>query len=148
MSHIVAIQTEIKDIEAVKRACAELGLEFKENQTTCAFWPSQGKPQTHPCTHAIALPVGHYKMELGLVRQPSGSYTLVGDELLKLDNNEHGWCERIFGRLTNPLGKNFNKLLQLYGVNKATIEAKKRGYLVTRSIVPGTQKIQLAVTGM
>jgi hypothetical protein len=151
MSHIVSIATEIKDIEAVKRACAELGLVFKENQTTCKFWHAQ----QHTCTHAIELPKGSlpYAMELGLVRQASGSYSLVGDELLRLGAedeayHEKGWPKRLVGTDTNPLGTNFNKLLQLYGVAKATIEAKKRGYLVTRSQVPGTNKIQLCVTGM
>lgn len=147
MSHIVSIQTAIKDIDAVKAACAELGLEFKENQRTCAFWPTGGAPQTHPCTHAIALPVGTYRMELGLVLKPDGTYELVGDELLKLDDTSY-WNKALFGLERNPLGQNFNKLLQLYGVHKATLEAKKRGYLVTRTVIPNTQKIQLTVTGM
>lgn len=152
MSHIATIKTEIKDLEAVKLACAELGLEFLEGQKTCKFYPKAGSPQTHPCDHAIKLPEGNgsFAMELGLVKTEKG-FDLVGDDLLKLSENcENGqfWCETIFGMEKNPLGKNFNKLLQLYAVNKATIESKKMGYLVKRQYVPGTQKIQLVVTGM
>lgn len=145
MSHIATIKTEIKDIEAVKLACAELGLEFKENQKTCKFWPTAGRPQEHPCEHAVALPIGSYEMELGLVKTETG-YSLVGDNLLHHDDPTV--CQTLFGLDKNPLGKNYSKLLQLYAVNKATIESKKRGYLVQRQYVPGTQKIQLVVTGM
>ena len=152
MSHIATIKTEITDLEAVKLACQELGLEFMEGQTTCAFWPNEGAPQLQPCTHAIKLPVGAYRMELGLVKTAKG-YDLVGDDLLKLaetDVNQSGnfWCQQIFGMNKNPLGKNFGKLLQAYGLNKATMEAKRRGYLVARQYVPNTQKVQLVVTGM
>jgi hypothetical protein len=152
MSHIATIKTEIKDLEAVKLACKELGLEFRENQKTCAFYPESGTPQQHPCDHAIKLPEGDFPMELGLVKTANG-YDLVGDELLKIseEDGEHNggfWVPKIFGMETNPLGTNYSKLLQLYAVNKATIESKKRGYLVKRQYVPGTQKIQLVVTGM
>lgn len=150
MSHIALIKTQITDLEAVKLACAELGLTFLENQTTCKFWPNAGTAQEHPCTHAIGLPKGNYCMELGLVRTATG-YDLVGDELLKWDEKDdsgYNWTRSLMGRDRNPLGVNFGKLLQSYGVNKATIEAKRRGYMVSRQYVPNTQTIQLVVTGV
>ncbi|MGN6556202.1 MAG: hypothetical protein ACTHLW_21030 [Verrucomicrobiota bacterium] len=152
MSHIATIATTITDLNAVKLACAELGLTFNENQTTCMFWPDAGQPQLQPCDHAIQLPSGSYKMELGLVRNPDGSYALVGDDLLHQSEADgptgEYWVKAIFGMDKNPLGRKFQKLIQLYGVHKTTLEAKKKGWLVNRSYVPGTQKIQLTVTGM
>jgi hypothetical protein len=146
MSHIATIATQITDIEAVRHACAELGLTFVENQKTCAFWPSSGKPQLHPCDHAVTLPVGQFKMELGLVRDKAGCYSLVGDDMLHL--NDRSTCQMIFGRDTNPLGTKFNKLMQLYAVHKTQIEAKRKGWIVTRKVVAGSNKIQLSISGM
>ncbi|MDB6027519.1 MAG: hypothetical protein JWM68_3742 [Verrucomicrobiales bacterium] len=150
MSHIATIQTQITDLEAVKRACKELGLVFKENQTTCAFWPSGNQPQLHPCTHAVELPVGDFRMELGLVKT-GNTYSLVGDDLLHMSEKDGqvgvNWCKDIFGRETNPLGQKFGKFLQLYGVHKATMEAQRKGYLVTRK-VGANNSIQIVATGM
>jgi hypothetical protein len=146
MSHIATIKTQITDLEAVKLACKELGLTFLENQTTCKFWPSWGRAQEHPCSHAIALPVGTYEMTLGLVREKDGSYTLVGDDMLHLDDVMT--CRLILGRDTNPLGSKYGKFLQAYGLNKATMEAKRKGYIVTRKYVPNSTSVQLVVTGV
>src|SRR5581483_2965777 len=121
----------------------------KENQTTCQFWPKEGVAQQQACTHAIGLPVNSCKMELGLLRNASGSYDLVGDELLmKSHTCKDGpfWLKHIMGRETNPLGKDFGRFIQLYGAHKATIEAQRRGWIVRRQEVGG--KIQLSVTGM
>ena len=151
MSHIATIQTSITDIEAVKLACKELGLTFKENQKTCDFWPTGGKPQQHPCDHAIGLPAGKYAMELGLVKTDKG-YDLVGDNLLHLseknkDASGEYWCQEIFGMNRNPLGEKYGKFLQSYGLNKASLEARRKGYLVTRQ-AGKNGAIKLVVTGM
>ncbi|MDB6017688.1 MAG: hypothetical protein JWR19_2177 [Pedosphaera sp.] len=150
MSHIATIKTAITDLEAVKRACKELGFTFKENQKTCAFWPTGSKPQQCACDHAIELPSGNYKMELGLVKTDTG-YDLVGDELMKLsEKDKRGpfWCKHIFGMDKNPLGQNFGRFIQHYGLHKTQIEAAKKGWLTTRKVVPGTDKIQVHITGM
>lgn len=141
MSHIATVKTEIRDLKALAAACKELGLTFVENQKTCRFW--NGK--TEPCDHAITLPARKQAMDLGLKQTKTG-FDLVGDAYLQRDDK--GTCNYVFGRETNPLGKSFGALIQLYGVHKSTIEAQKRGYLVKRQILPGTQKIQLVVTGV
>jgi|SRR5579884_1968719 len=150
MSHIAEIKTELKDLEAVKAACKELGLTFHEGQKTCAFYPTEAGAQQHPCDHAIGLPVGDYKMELGLTKQANGTFSLVGDNLLQLahtDDSGDYWCKRIFGRETNPLGSKFGTFIQHYAVHKATIEARKRGYMVNR-VAGKNGAIQLVVTGI
>lgn len=155
MSHIAKIKTEIKDLEAVRLACDELGLTFLENQKTCAFWPVERKPQQHPCDHAIRLPAGHFAMELGLVKTETG-YDLVGDELLHIDEKHTGkygrtgkeWCKNIFGTEVNPLGSNLGRFIRSYTANKVEIEAAKRGWLVSRSVVAGTNEIKMTLSGM
>lgn len=88
------------------------------------------------CDHAIQVPGSGY--DVGLLQNPeTGGYRIYFD---------------FYGgngsAIQNKIGVGGERLLQLYGVHKATLEAKKRGYLVTRKAVPGTQKIQLCVTGM
>ncbi len=151
MSHIATIKTEIKDLEALKLACRELGLTFLENQKTCKFYPVQNKPPLHPCDHAIAMPTHADKtmdMELGLVKTPTG-YNIAADDLMLLSENcpdGQFWAKHIFGTEVNPLGKKYGKLLQAYGVNKAILEARRKGYTATRKHVNGS--IQVCITGM
>lgn len=148
MSHIATIKTEITDLEALELACKELGLEFKEGQTSCLFRPQMNKTDTIPCSHAISLPKGQHWMELGLVKSDKG-YNLVGDELLELheeDDNGLAWARMIYARDTNPLGRKYGKLLQSYAVHKTVIEARRKGWSVKRTQVGA--KVQLTVTGM
>ncbi len=144
MSHIVKIATEIRDVEAIKLACAELGLVFKENQKTYKWWgESVGdyplpegitKDELGTCEHAIG--VNGTPWEIGLMRnKQTNGLRIVFD---------------FYGHQGAPLmaaiGKGGEKLLQMYGVHKATIEAKKRGLLVSRAQLG--QKIKLTVSGM
>ena len=46
--------------------------------------------------------------------------------------------------MENEVGKNYGKLLQLYGVHKATIEARKKGLsVIRRQNVNGSIKLVL-----
>jgi len=51
------------------------------------------------------------------------------------------------GHVEKEVGPNFGKLLQLYGVHKATAEARRKGYLAQRRAGKGGN-IQLVVTGI
>lgn len=51
-------------------------------------------------------------------KQPNNTYGLTTD-----------WWD---GHVEKEVGQNFGKLLQLYGVYKASAEARKRGHLVQR----------------
>jgi hypothetical protein len=144
MSHLVAIKTEVKDVAALKAACAEMGLVFKEGQRTYKWWgESMGdyplpegvtKAELGTCAHAIGVPGATW--EIGLMEnKKTGGYRIMfdfyGHEGQKLDA---------------AIGRGGEKLLQLYGVHKAQIEAKKRGLLFTRKQVGS--KIQCTVSGM
>lgn len=149
MSHVVSIKTELRDLEAVKAACKELGLTFHEGQKTIRWygrWMNDYdgedaafklgiKPEQYGnCDHAIELPGCRY--DIGLLRNPAtGGYKLYFD---------------YFGegqKIQAALGDNGQKLLQYYAANKATAEARKKGYTVQRQTARnGTLK--LTITGM
>jgi hypothetical protein len=151
MSHVVAIKTELKDLEAVKLACEEMGLTFKENQKSIRWfgqWVNDysaadaayklgiDTKDYGKCDHAISVPGSNYDVGL-LHNAETGGYKIYFDF--------YGTNGK---QIQKAIGVGGERLLQLYGVHKATIEAQKCGYLVTRSVVPNTQKIQLAVNGM
>lgn len=145
MSHVTSIQAEIKDIDAVKALCKEMGWTFKENQRTYKWWGMsvgdyplpQGQKESDlgRCDHAIGIPGTTW--EIGLRRNAqTGNYSL---------------CYDFFGSQGQPLqaaiGEKGQKFMQLYGVHKATLEARKRGYIVTRQSGQNGA-IKLVVTGL
>lgn len=110
MSHFTTINTQIKDIEALKTACAELGL------TVLAHADARGYSQnTIPGDYVIQLK-GPY--DIALNQQPDGSFGLTADL----------WA----GHVEAEVGKGYGRLLQLYAVHKAMKEARRKGHLVSR----------------
>jgi hypothetical protein len=137
MSHITTVKSDITDVAAVKALCAELGWALQENATEYRGWYGM-----QPCTHAIALPehVTGKPLDIGLIHDPqTGRFTLAYDHFLENDYGKNR---------PSPIGRGAKKLMQLYATHKAVIEAKKRGLIVTRRVVPGTQKIELTCTGI
>jgi hypothetical protein len=143
MSHVVAIQTELTDLQAIAATCRELGLTLKLGQKTFQWWgrsvgdyplpEGQTKESLGQCDHAIGVPGTTW--EIGLVKSGNG-YKL---------------CFDFFGHKGRPIleaigGEKGGKFLQAYGLNKATIEARRLGHNVSR--VPGKNgAINLVVTG-
>lgn len=125
MSHWTTIQTQIKDIEALRAACAELNLCLVENAQARGYGDNRLKAQ-----YVIRLN-GPY--DIALNRQPDSSYSLVADQ----------WN----GHVEAEVGRNFGRLLQLYAVHKATIEARKRGLSIQRKQLQ-TGAIQLTIGKM
>jgi hypothetical protein len=82
-----------------------------ENQKTCLYYRSQ----TASCDHAIQVPDASY--EIGLVANGKGGYQLIWDAYAQ-------------GGLTQVVGENGGKLKQAYGIEKAKIEARRKGYAV------------------
>src|SRR5688572_30352092 len=111
MSHFTTIKTQIKDIDALKAACAELGLPVLHNAEARGFYENKLKGE-----FVIKLK-GPY--DVALNKQSDGSYGFTADL----------WE----GRVEQEVGKDYGKLLQLYAVHKGMREARKRGHLVTRS---------------
>jgi len=120
----------LKDLRAVKEACRELGLTFVEGRKTYAWYGASvgdtalpegiTREQLGHCEHVIQVPGAGY--EIGLVKNPkTGGFRLLFDYW--------GPGKKIVDTLG---GQGVPKLIQAYGICKATIEAKARGYLVTR----------------
>ncbi len=111
MSHFTTIKTQIKDIEALRLACRELGLTLLQNAEARGYYENKTKGD-----YVIRLK-GPY--DIALNRQADGSFGLTSDL----------WN----GHVEKEVGSNYGKLLQLYGVHKATAEARKKGHLVRRA---------------
>jgi hypothetical protein len=111
MSHFTTIKTQVKDIDALRSACQEMGLTLLQNAEARGYYENKTKGD-----YVIRLK-GPY--DIALNKQPDGSYGLTADL----------WN----GHVEQEVGQGYGKLLQLYGVHKATLEARKKGHLVRRN---------------
>jgi hypothetical protein len=116
MSHIVTINTKIHDPAAVSAACRRLSLAE----------PVQGTAELFS-SEATGL----------LVRLPEWQYPVVIDTLtgtVRFDNFEGHWGNRV----------ELDKFVQRYAVEKARIEATKRGYAFNERVIEdGNIKVQI-----
>ena len=143
MSHVVDCNIVIKDLEAFKAACEELGMEFRLNQKTWkwygqwvndydaqdAAYKAGIKPEDYgKCVHAAAVKGDSSAYELGLVKNPKGEGFLLVFDFFGTEGRA----------LQEKIGKNASKLKSEYGLKLLEKTAKKRGYKVegvTRSKV-------------
>ena len=114
MSHFTTIKTEIKDLSALRSVCAEMGLVLLQNAA------ARGYGQTEMRAPYVIRLKGPY--DIALNRRANGTYELITD----------WWA----GHVAKEVGPGFGRLLQLYGVHKATLEARKRGYRLRRENQP------------
>ena len=120
MSHIVTIKTEVRDPVAVRAACARLGLAA----------PVAGTARLFSAT-ATGLIV-----QLPGWRYPVVCQTEIGQ--IQFDNYENRWGERA----------QLERLLQMYAVEKARLEARKQGYdVVEQPLANGAIKLTIHVRG-
>lgn len=137
MSHIASVKIIIKDLDALRRAAAELGLEFVEGQTTFKWYGRWLNDYHAPeaavnngfdpkkfgqCQHAIRIPNNASAYEVGVVANPNGEgFTLLYDNYAA-------------GRgLEAKIGQGAQKLQQEYGVQVARKQAARLGMRVTQS---------------
>ncbi len=126
VSHFTTIKTQIKDLKALRAACQELGLALVPNAQARGYNDNQIKAE-----QVIRLK-GPY--DIALNQQKDGSFGFTADF----------WD----GHVEKEVGPNYGKLIQLYGVHKATIEARKKGHLVKRaSLADGSIKLVIAGVG-
>lgn len=89
MSHLAEIECEIRDMQAVRAACAKLGWELKENVGEFQAWYDKQKAD-----HAIVIP--GTRLEIGLVKQANGSFRPVYDDMTHVNGTyirkENGLC--------------------------------------------------------
>ena len=120
MSHIVEIRTEIRDEAAVKAACVRLQLPTPEHKTVRLF----NATATGLC-----------------VQLPGWSYPVVANLAtgqLQYDNYQGHWGEQ----------KHLNSFLQAYAVEKARIEARKKGHAVSETrLHDGSIRVTIRVGG-
>ena len=125
-SHVVSIQVEVRDLDALQRAAESLGLEFRQDQQTYRWFgqwagdyplPEGMTPgQLGKCHHALAIPGKESAYEVGIVEQPDGSYRLMWDFFLGG-----------FG-LEEKIGTGAEKLIARYAIEKARSECERLGW--------------------
>jgi hypothetical protein len=117
MSHIVTIQTKVHDPAAVASACARQGLDA----------PIVGAARLYSGASVNGL----------IVRLPGWTYPAVVDLAtgeVKYDNYGGEWGEQA----------HLDKFLQLYAVERAKLEARKKGCSVNEQLLQdGSIKLQI-----
>ena len=108
MSHFTTIETQIKDIHALREACAEMKLLLLENAE------ARGYAQLHREGEYVIRLTGPYDIALNCAA--CGRYELTTD-----------WWG---GHVESEVGQDFGRLLQIYGVHKASREARAKGFRV------------------
>lgn len=121
MSHIVQIQTEVRDPVAIAAACRRLGLPT----------PIDGRHELFAGQTATGLGI-----QLRGWLYPAVFDTASGT--MSADTYGGRWGEQ----------QELDKFLQGYGVCKATAEAKRKGYAVAEQSLPdGSIKLTVNVGG-
>jgi hypothetical protein len=103
MSHVVSIQTKVRDLAAVAAACQRLGLAEPVQGTARLF-----------SGEATGL----------LVQLPGWQYPLAIDTAtgeVRYDNYGGAWGDQA----------HLDRFLQMYAVEKCRLEARKKGYQVS-----------------
>jgi hypothetical protein len=120
MSHIVEIKTEIRDEQAVKAACTRLQLAPPEHKSARLF----SATATGLC---VQLPGWQYPVVCNLQTGQA-----------QYDNYNGHWGEQ----------KELHKFLQGYAVEKAKIEARKKGHMCSETrLEDGSIRVTVRVGG-
>lgn len=114
MSHFTTIKTKLRDTDALRAACAELGLNLVQGGV------ARGYGNTCMRADWVIQLKGPY--DIAMKRSEDGSFSLVTD-----------WFG---GHVEKEVGKDFSRLLQIYGVHKAMHEAAKKGLPAVRQAQP------------
>jgi hypothetical protein len=149
MSHVATCDLHITNLDALREACEELGLELVLNQRTFKWYGrfmgdyngadaafSHGiKPEDYgKCVHAIRVKGNPQAYEIGLVPRPDGKpgYQPVFDF----------WGEGQGQALVAVVGKGCERLKDHYGAAVACRIYKAKGYHVSKQIVNGAVHFQ------
>lgn len=108
MSHISKIELEVTDLGVLCQACKRLKLSFIRDQQTLKWYGKDGI-----CQHVIRIPQANY--EIGIIER-AGRYELC--------------CDFYDQGLQRAIGNGGGLLKQAYALEKATIEARRKGYRV------------------
>ena len=120
MSHIVTIQTKVRDAVALAAACRRLGLAEPVHGTARLF-ASEATGQI------VQLPGWNYPVVID---------TATGE--IRYDTFNGTWGDE----------KELHKLLQRYAAEKASLEARRQGHSVVEQQLPdGSIKLTIQVGG-
>lgn len=120
MSHLVTIQTQVRDPIAVTAACARLKLPAPVHRTVRLF-------SAEETGLAIELPGWKY---------PVVCQTETGE--LKLDNFNERWGQKSY----------LDQFLQAYAVEMVKLQARRQGRTaVEQQLADGSIRVQIAVSG-
>ena len=120
MSHIVEIKTEVRDEQAVKAACSRLSLAPPERRAARLF-------STTVSGLCVELPGWQYPV---VCNTESGQ--------VSYDNYGGHWGEQ----------SRLNSFLQAYAVEKAKIEARKKGHICSEThLQDGSIRVTVRVGG-
>lgn len=120
MSHIVQIKTQVRDAAAVEAACRRLGLKMPLRRTAKLF-SGEASGLT------VELPGWQYPVVID-----------TGAGKIFYDNFGGRWGEQ----------RQLDAFMQSYAVEKARIEARKRGHSVTEQRLPdGSVKLTIELAG-
>ena len=114
MSHFTTIQTQIRDLDALRDACGEMNLGFNANANCRGY---AGITRLAP--HVIQLK-GPYDIAVEPNKEKDGTYGLTTD-----------WWD---GHVAREVGIGYGRLLQSYGIHKTIREARNRGLRSTRRV--------------
>ena len=116
MSHVVTICTEVRDAAAVDAACRRLGLPQPIQETVQLFSGERAG-------YAVRLPDWRYPVVCDLA---------LGT--LAYDHYQGRWGER----------RHLDRFLQAYAIERATLEARKRGYgVVEQTLEDGSVRLTI-----
>jgi|GEM_PF-6107024 len=124
MSHLSQYTTKLNDLESIKAACEELGLQFKEGGNVRWYGSSQR------ADFVISWAGSSY--DVGLVKDPiTGNYTLIYDTYT--------------GQVEQKLGRGCNRLIDSANYHKVAKKALAYGYFVQRENTED-QAIEMVIT--
>ena len=121
MSHLVVIKVEVRDFDAIQAVCRRLDLKEPVHGKTTIF-------QT--------------EVEGVIVRLLDWTYPIVcqletGE--VKYDSYKGQWGDE----------KHLHRFVQMYGVEKATLEARRKGYsVIEQPLADGSIKLTINVGGV
>jgi hypothetical protein len=116
MSHIVSIQTKVRDPAAIAAACQRLNLPAPVQGTASLF-------SGEATGLIVKLPDWHYPI---VIDTQSGE--------VRYDNFNGAWGDQ----------QHFSRFLQMYAVEKAKLEARAKGYTVSeQTLGDGAIKLQI-----
>ena len=118
MSHIVTVETEIRDVAALNSACRRLGLPLPTHETAQLF-------NGEATGYCVRLPDWRYPV---ICATESGR--------IQFDNFEGRWGDQ----------RELDRLMQAYACERAKLEARRNGHTVTEQpLADGSIKLTVHV---